>query len=289
MIDIRQILFPTDLSAASEAAFEHARVLAERFSARLAIFHAVEIPWTVHAREEGDHEALLARWADKARRAIDERFACAAGPREVVVRSDVSAPALLVDAALIEFIGQRQPDLVVMATHGRTGLARAFIGSVTEQVVHHGRRPVLCVRPGAASRLPYRRILVTTDLSPASRGAFPWAASLGTAFGAGLTAVHAPAPPTVAALSGWVEPPPAPTVEAVRQLLGPEIGGEAEVVVTPPGPAWSAIVRSAEERQADLIVISSRGHDSLGDHILGSTTDRVLRHAPCAVLVISPS
>ena len=52
-----------------------------------------------------------------------------------------------------------------------------------------------------------------------------------------------------------------------------------------PGRPWAEIVGAAAERQADLIVMSSRGHDSLGDEIFGSTTDRVLRHAPCAVLV----
>jgi nucleotide-binding universal stress UspA family protein len=291
MTEIRQILFPTDLSAASDAAFQHARTVAERFDARLTIFHAVEIPWRVFVREGEDHEAeLAARWAEKARTAIDQRFASAAAAREVVVRTDVVAPALLVDAALLEFMGQRQPDLVVMATHARTGLDRAFVGSVTEQIVHHGGRPVLCVRPGAAARLPYRRIVVTTDLSAASRRAFPWAASLSEAFGAELTALHAPARSTVAALGGWAPPPAAaPTAEAVRQFLGSETGAGTEVLVTAPGPAWSAIVQAAEERQADLIVMSGQGHDSLGDHILGSTTDRVLRHAPCAVLVIPPS
>ena len=290
MIEIRQILFPTDLSAASEAAFPHARLVAERFGARLTIVHAVEIPWPVFAREGAEHEAeLVARWAGKARTAIDERFPSPAAAREVVVRSDVSAPALLVDAALLDFIRQRQPDLVVMATHGRTGMDRAFMGSVTERIVHGGGRPVLCLRPGAASRLPYRRVVVTTDLSAASRRAFPWAASLCEVFGAELTVVHAPARPTVAALGGWTAPPDAPTAEAVRQFLGPGIGAGTEVLVTAPGAAWSSVVRAAEERQADLVVMSGQGHDSLGDHILGSTTDRVLRHAPCAVLVISPS
>jgi nucleotide-binding universal stress UspA family protein len=279
MIEVRQILFPTDLTAASDAAFAHARALGERFGARLTIFHAVDIPWAVYAREGMEHEEqLLNRWAEKARTIIDQRFSGTAVPPEVVVRTDVAAPAVLVDVALLEFIGQRPPDLVVMATHGRSGLARAFMGSVTEQVVHHGRLPVLCVRPGAISRLPYRRIVVTTDLSEPSRRALPWAASLAEAFGARLTAVHAPAGPSAI-----------PSAEAVREFLGAGMAGEAEVRVTAPGPAWSAIVRAAEELQADLIVMSGRGHDSLGDHILGSTTDRVLRHAPCAVLVISPS
>jgi nucleotide-binding universal stress UspA family protein len=286
VIDIRSILFPTDLSAASEAAFRHARLFAERFAAHLTIFHAIEIPIAVYAREGAEHdEDIRARWAERARAVIDARFASAAAAREVVVRTDVAAPALLVDVALLELIGRQRPDLVVMATHGRTGLARAFMGSVAEQVVHHGGRPVLCVRPGAASGLPYRRILVTTDLSAASRSAFPWAAGLADAFGAELTAVHAPPRPMVAALSGLGAPPAPPAAEDVVRFAGPEIGA-AQVLVTPPGPAWAAIVQAAEARQSDLVVMSSRGHDSLGDHILGSTTDRVLRHAPCAVLVI---
>ena len=287
MIDIRQILFATDLSPASEAAFQHARLLAERFEARLTIFHAIDIPAAVYAREGADHdEDIRARWAERARAAIDRQFPGGSAACEVIVRTDVVAPAVFVDVALLEFIAQRRPDLVVMATHARTGLARALIGSVTEQIAHHGGRPVVCVRPGANSRLPYRRILVTTDLSAASRTAVPWAAALADAFGANLTAVHAPAGPTVATLSGLAAPPAVPTAEDVRRFVGPEIGGAAEVVITPPGPAWSAIVHAAEGRQADLVVMSSRGHDSLGDHILGSTTDRVLRHAPCAVLVI---
>jgi len=287
LLDIRLILFPTDLSAASEAAFQHARLCAERFEARLTIFHAIEIPTAVYAREGAEHdEEIRARWAQEARTAIDRLVSNASIPCEVVVRTDVVAPALFVDAALLEFIGQRRPDLVVMATHARTGLARAFIGSVTEQIAHHGGRPVLCVRPGATSRLPYRRIVVPTDLSEASRRAFPWGTAVARTFGAGLTALHAPARPTVATLSGLATPAPVPTAEDVRRFLGPEIDSQAEVLVTSPGRAWSAIVQAAEEREADLIVMSSGGHDSLGDDILGSTTDRVLRHAPCAVLVI---
>lgn len=287
MLDLHQILFPTDLSPASEAAFEHARLFADRFGARLIIYHAVEIPTAEYARWGAEHdEEIRARWAAEARAAIERRFASGSASRQVVVRSDVVAPALLVDVALLEFIRERQPDLVVMATHARTGVARAFIGSVTEQIAHHRGRPLLCVRPGASSRIPYRRILVPTDLSPASRRAFPWAAAAAEAFGAELVVAHAPARPTLAALTGVATPAAPPTAQDVRRFLGGEIDGPADVLVTPPAPAWSALVHAAEEKQADLIVMSSRGHDSLGDHILGSNTDRVLRHAQCAVLVV---
>jgi len=49
--------------------------------------------------------------------------------------------------------------------------------------------------------------------------------------------------------------------------------------------AWDCIVRTAKVEGADLIVMATRGHDSVSDRILGSTTERTLRHAPCPVLV----
>ena len=74
------------------------------------------------------------------------------------------------------------PDLVVMATHGRDGLAQLFLGSVTETVMRLGRCPVLGVRePQHGVALPFRRILVPTDLSPALRRPFALGALLARA------------------------------------------------------------------------------------------------------------
>lgn len=289
MIEVRQILFPTDLSPASDLAFPHASALAQSLRARLLVYHAVEMPTAAYARWGADHDAeFRARVSEEARREMARRFTPPSAETELVVDSTVAAPALLVDAALLELIRQRQPDLVVMATHARSGLARAFIGSVTEQVLHHSRRPVLCVRPdGRASGVPYRRLLMPTDLSPASLRALPWAELLSRTFDAEVVALHVPPPPTVAALSGLAPAQPVPTADEVRRLLSPQLDRlSASAQVAAPGPAWAAIVGVAQERQADLIVMSSRGHDSLGDHILGSTADRVLRHSAIPVLVV---
>jgi nucleotide-binding universal stress UspA family protein len=173
-----------------------------------------------------------------------------------------------------------------MATHARTGVARAFIGSVAEQVAHHGGRPVLCVPPSdEPARLPYRRLLVPTDFSEAARRAFPWAALLARTFGAQLRAIYAPPRPPLAVLAGTAPAAPAVSADDLRRAVLPDLEGlPLDVRVAPPGPAWDAIVRAAAD--ADLVVMSSHGHDSLGDHILGSTTDRVLRHASCPVLVV---
>lgn len=288
MIEVRRVLFPSDLSPASAAAFAHARLLSQRYEARLTIYHALEVPTAEYARWGADHDAeFRARLGEAARRELTQRFS-PAGEHEVVVDTTVSAPSLLVDAALLALIRERRPDLVVMATHGRTGLARAFIGSVAEQVVHHAGCPVLCVRPeGRIARMPYERILVPTDLSQQSRRAFPWAASIARLFGAEVAGLFVPPAPSVATLSGLAAAPPVPAASDLRAFYAPDFDGlRLQARVAEPGRAWAALVAAAEEGATDLIVMSSRGHDSVGDRILGSTTDRVLRHSPVPVLVV---
>lgn len=279
MIEVRRILFPSDLTPASMAAFAHAQLLAHRYRARLTIYHALEVPTAEYARWGADHDAeYRARLAGEVRRELERR--CASAPdAEIIVDSSVSAPSLLVDAALLALVRERRPDLVVMATHGRAGLARAFVGSVTEQVVHNSGCPVLCVRPeGHVTRIPYARILVPTDLSPQSRRAFTWAASLSRLFSAELLGVYVPSSSAVARSSG---------VDELRAFFSPDLDGiPLQVNVAEPGRPWNALVAAAEEGAADLIVMSSRGHDSVEDRILGSTTDRVLRHSHVPVLIV---
>lgn len=288
MIEVRRVLFPSDLSPASELAFAHARLLAQRYQARLTIYHALEVPTAEYARWGADHDVeFRARLGEAARQQLGRRFS-PRGEHEVVVDTTVSAPSLLVDAALLALIRDRRPDLVVMATHGRTGLARAFIGSVTEQVVHNAGCPVLCVRPdGRISKMPYERILVPTDLSQQSRRAFTWAASLARVLGAEVAGLYVPPAPSVATLSGLAPAPPVPAAGDLRAFYSAEFEGlRLQVQVAEPGRPWAALVAAAEEGATDLIVMSSRGHDSVGDRILGSTTDRVLRHSPVPVLVV---
>jgi nucleotide-binding universal stress UspA family protein len=199
-----------------------------------------------------------------------------------------SAPGL-VDQAQVQLIRRTHPDLTVMAARGRKGLARFFLGSVTEQVVQHSGRPVLCVRKARSGRsLSYRRILVPTDLSAPSRRAFALAGLMARTLEAKVVALHV-CPPSMRATLARVPGPAstdAPTEEQVRRFVQPELEGvkvTAQVYVT--GAPWDRIVKVAEEERSDLVVMATQGHDSVRDGIIGSNTERVLRHAPCPVLV----
>jgi len=275
MTELREILFPSDLSPASDQAFEHVRFLAEEFEARVTLFHAVALPSSQYAQFLANEQQVWRLADERARQHLEERAQGLRVPHEVIVRHDVSAVPALVDLAILDLMQRRRPDLTVMATSGRKGLSGFLLGSVAQQVVLGADRPVLCVRHGEVGpRLPYRRLMVTTDLSPASRRAFPLAALLARRLGASVTALHVLRPEG-----------PQPTAEELRAFLDPDFAGlTVESRVYPAGPPWHRIVAVAGTEEADVVVMATRGHDSVSDSILGSNTERVLRHAPCPVL-----
>jgi nucleotide-binding universal stress UspA family protein len=289
MTEIRTILFASDLSPESDRAFEHARLLAERFGARLTIYHAVEMPRTEYAGWVDADDDRRARWERKVREELSRRASSLTVPHEVVVEGGLVGGHVLVDLAVLDVIHKTRPDLTVRATRRRKGFASFFLGSVTEQVVQHAGRPVLCVRKSAHGLvLPYQRLLVPTDFSPASRRAFPLAALMARSLEAKVTALHVAPAPTLAALTGVpdVPLPRVPTEDELRRFLQPDFDGlPVETQVCATGAAWHQIVKTAEEQKTDLIVMSTQGLDSLHDRIIGSNAERVLRHAPCTVLV----
>ena len=289
MAEINTILFASDLSPESDYAFEHARLLADRFRAHVTLFHALEMSPEPYPGPIDDQDDRRGRWAAKVRQELCCRARTLTVPHEIVVDEGHVGGHVLADLSVLQAIKRMEPDLTVMATHSRKGFASWFLGSVTHQVVQHAGRPVLCVRrPRHGGTLPYRRLLVPTDLSAASRRAFPMAALLAHAFEAQVGALHVSTPPPLALLTGvpGSGSPPVPTDRDVRRFLSPELESvavQASVYVT--GAAWYRIVQAAEDDRTDLIVMSTQGHDSFHDGIVGSSTDRVLRHAPCSVLV----
>jgi nucleotide-binding universal stress UspA family protein len=281
---IRHILFPSDLSRASDRALDHAQLLAERFDARLTLYHVVEAAATRGPLTWNPEREAQRRAEEAARQHLERRAAGLRVPHVVVVYPRRSA-----GRALVRYIAATRPDLTVMATHGREGLRHLVLGSVTESVLGGTHRPVLCVRaPDHGVALPYRRVLVPTDLTPASRRAFPLASHLARAFDAEVVAVHVAPPPAVTSLAGVPEVVEAATVEEseVWEFLQPDFGGLRATVRVPGGAAAQAIVEAARLEKADVIVMSTHGHDSLADRVHGSHTERVVRHSPCPVLAM---
>jgi nucleotide-binding universal stress UspA family protein len=279
MIGLKEILFPTDLSVESDRAFEHARFLADSFRARLTLYHAAHVPPSEYGAWSAGHEAeVWARVEKEAHRVLSERVAGLSSPCEIVVRHDVPATPLLADLAILQEVQAARPDLVVMATRSRHGFDRFFVGSVTEAVVRHAECPVLSVRePDHGGPLPYRVLVLSTDLSAAARRVYPLTALLARRFDIRVVAIH---------VVPKARPASQDLLDAVRQDLQEDFNGvDVSVRIEKGSSPWRHIADAAREERADVVALSRQGSDRLGDKILGSNTDRVLRYAPCPVLV----
>jgi len=141
---IHNILVATDFSPASQAALETATEMARRFGARLTLFHAHQVPSYVYP--DGMMPVAPELMMDLERSVVAElsRLAFAIPDVDVEIHHALGAPATEICRAADEL----DADLIVLGTHGRTGLRHAILGSVAEKVVRHSKRPVLTIHPG---------------------------------------------------------------------------------------------------------------------------------------------
>jgi nucleotide-binding universal stress UspA family protein len=147
MAQITRILVPTDFSAASDAALTYARSLARQFGASINLVHVFEDPFTSGAFV-GDGTVMLP--ADL-RRSLETLALeqLAARHQEHLGMLPLSSTHLLTGAparTIVEHARETHADLIVMGTHGRTGLGHMLLGSVAEKVVRTATCPVLTAR-----------------------------------------------------------------------------------------------------------------------------------------------
>ena len=154
MKTIRQILVPTDFSEPSRAALDYAAELARPFEASVDVLHVWEVPLFMPPASLLNAGVTNTSFLEAYRKSAEDavaQFAADAKQRGVVVRAffaELGPPAF----TIVEFARARDYDVIVLGTHGRTGLSRALIGSVAERVVRHAACPVLTVRQATGSR-----------------------------------------------------------------------------------------------------------------------------------------
>ncbi len=148
MIALRHILVATNFDHASGAALRYGRALAAAFGATLHVVHVTENIYVYAVRHLGADAPAAPDpqhgVSEAARQQLKQQLATAGGGGAPTVGAILtsSEPAL----AIVQYAKQKDIDLIVTGTHGRTGMARAAIGSVAEQVVQRAPCPVLTVR-----------------------------------------------------------------------------------------------------------------------------------------------
>jgi nucleotide-binding universal stress UspA family protein len=287
------IIAGCDLSQPSDEALERAIGIALLHRAKIVLVHAQANDAPV---AEVDN-ALLAQLGE---------VSAAVRAKEAVMLADKLADiqALGLTAAVISRIGppdevlagaahDEHADLIVVGTHGHTGVARFLLGSVANSVVRRAPCDVLIVR-GAPLRAAFARPLVATDFSPAAAKALDNASNV-VAPGTRLEVVHAwqlPAGSWGATLLGQARFPWSTVRDAVlaaartqADLLIAEHGRGFEVELVQ-GPPAQVITETAERGGHDLIVVGAHGNRGFRRLLLGSVAESTVRHAHCSVLVV---
>ncbi len=146
MYKIRRILITTDFSEYAACALDYALSLADAHDADLHILHVVEHKHTKAKKGAKQRKASTKTLEENARRKMNKFVAERIEPT-VAVRPIVLAghPA----SEIVRYARSHSIDVIVIATHGRTGLAHAFLGSIAEKVVRYSPVPVLAVKPAA--------------------------------------------------------------------------------------------------------------------------------------------
>lgn len=266
----KKILVPLDFSETSVAAWEQAAALAGRFDATVTGLYVQE--WLHAAMGLGIGEPYLT--AQASRKAL-ENLHSRLGPG-----ADVRSIAGPVDGTILSWGKNLDFDLIVMGTHGRTGLERALKGSIAETVIRGSSIPVLVMRQS----LPrFRSVLAPVNFEPYSGRGLLLAAKAAEALGAHLTVLHVVGAPL------YGDPG---AMEAPKRLLADAVGGlpaRLRQACRPKtllafGKPSEEIITAAEN--ADLIVLTAHHKGFLHDAILGTTAERVLRHCRKPVLAV---
>ena len=300
---MRTIVVPLDGSALAEQALPYVRLLAPLLHAGVCLLRVIssaEIERTrvyTPARRGDDRLAPDLRRRRLAGYAVRRRAQRYLAARAAELRADGLEVQLAVSAgaapeAIVDTARRLSSSLIIMSSHGWSGLNRWAIGSVTDKVVQAAGTPVLVVRSHPPRQAPaIRRVIVPLDGSDLARQALPLAAELAEAAHAELILFQAI--PTTA--EGFPYPPlPADALPAMREKVCQELealAGELRqrrMAVTPAvtfGYPAEAIVEEAQRRDADLIVMATHGRSGLRRWALGSVANKVL-HATTRPLLL---
>lgn len=277
-LKLKNMLFATDLSPASRKALPYATELARRYRATLYAVHVIrqdvypfELPymWPLLAEAEEQFRETAKQELENALQSISH---------ELIFEEGAIWPTLS------KIIHKNKMDLLVLGTHGRSGIGKALMGSVAEEVFRQATCPVLtigpCVRPPTGDPIALNRILYATDFSRQSLAAAKYAISLATENRARLILLHC------IHRSEDLEP----MLQALRQVvpLGVDLLYAPNCIVERASPR-DEILKVSEQYGADVIVLGVRSANwrlTAATRFADSTAYQIVTKAACPVLTV---
>lgn len=279
-----RILVPTDGSDVSMAAGRAAVALAEHFDSALHAIHVVENePYPVGF---DDAMAELARRGEEAVETI-AGWATEAG---VDVTTAAVSEGEGVHRAIVEYADENDAELVVMGTHGRSGVGRVLVGSVTEQTLRESSVPVMTVHGETVVDPAFDSILVPSDGSEGAESAVDHAVGLARATDATVHLLNVVDRRSLAGgdfdtgmvIETLTESGEQALAEAREraEAAGARVAEPTVLVGTPS----REIVDYTDEHGIDCVVMGTHGRTGVGRVLLGSVTERVVRQSSVPVV-----
>lgn len=276
------ILIPTDGSECAEAAVGYTEDLATRYGATV---HAVCVidPRTL------EHSPHYNRETEKYTKIAENTC-------NDLSAADLSvSPTVLTDLpykAILQYVTKHDIDLIVMGTHGRTGLDRYLLGSVTEKVVRLSDVPVLTVNAEDEEvTYPYTDILVPTDGSTGAAAAIGPAVDVASKYDARIHALSVIEPMTLGvdvrskAILDSLEKAAQDAVDVVEEQATQASVSAVETAIEHGSP-YRTIGSYVDEHDIDLVVMGTHGRSGIERYLLGSVSEKTVRTSPVPVMTV---
>ena len=275
-----------DGSESSKAAVIESSNWIRRHGGRIVLVHAVYF----------DEEEFGMAPEQREKRFDFGKKACYETRETVLAEFGIEAESLVCEGeapdVIVEIAQEKKADLIAMGTHGRKGLTRLFMGSVTSGVVVHSPCDVLVVKKSCGECTGvYSSILVPFDASEFSKKALVRACRLAQSDNAGITALYVV--PRYEEMIGFFRTESIKKsllqeaekiLDAAREIaLGKGVSLKTQIRE---GQTDEEIIKTAAGLEIDLIVLGTYGWRGMNRAIMGSTTERVIIHAPCPVLAV---
>ncbi len=299
----QKMLLPLDGSELAEESLSYAKGIAARLGLEVILLH-------VAGKGQADspmHRAYLDQVAERLRRGLAD-LPAAAGGRRATVKGEVVAG--YASDEILRCAGDMEVDLILMATHGRSGVRRWVMGSVADKVLRSAAQPVLLIRAGMPRDAAYDtwsapKILVPLDGSELAEMVLPHVGFLaarehGVAAEIVLIGICEPlvlppvtTPETTVNWGAVAEEYLAKCRKSTERYLGgvqkglADAGLKASVEILEDDPS-TAIIDYAARRQVNLIFMATHGRSGIGRWAYGSVAQKVLHGASSPILLVRP-
>ncbi|MBD0306163.1 MAG: universal stress protein [Nitrospiraceae bacterium] len=286
---IKRMLFATDFSSCAEHAENYVAFLAKAYSAAVHVVHVLEIYEGMYVTTVQGHREADQRVAEVVRRL--QPFAAL-----VTHQEDAGIP----DVRICELATETHPDVIVLGTHGRTGLRHILLGSTAERVLTMAPCPVLTIKEpkgveGQPKRVPitFSHVVVPIDFSGCSMDALEYGIQIAKDFGASLTLLHVLEP-----VSSGIALTFKHAGERDPERLASQLGLIAGTIrsqglsvreLIRGGPPADSIVEFVQTAGCDLIAMGTHGRRGISRVVKGSVAEAVLRRASCPIIAVKTS